>query len=171
MESRPAADCALFSGCIPACIIARCATQLCKTYLQPFVLRFSCNARGTLCPVLLHRSVLPFAKGIFHLLTALETRIPVVQRQAMYTEATFGLDTICRGMEAGKAPEAAIAFEQLRFFYPQLWLQAALDKENILQMYLAEDFSSMKPSFRRSAYIFSMALIPVLQPTGNKFKA
>ena len=104
-------------------------------------------------------------------LTALETRIPVVQRQAMYTEATFGLDTICRGMEAGKAPEAAIAFEQLRFFYPQLWLQAALDKENILQMYLAEDFSSMKPSSRRSAYIFSLALIPVLQPTGNKFKS
>ncbi|MBP5671749.1 MAG: hypothetical protein J6X49_05125 [Victivallales bacterium] len=103
-------------------------------------------------------------------LTTLEERIPVVHRHAMYTEAVFGLDAF-RGMETGKSPEAAIAFAQLRWFYPQLWLQAARDKLYILQQYEREDFTHWDAAPVPLAYIFSSMLLPALKPAGNKFYA
>ena len=103
-------------------------------------------------------------------LTMLEERIPVIQQQAMYTEATFGQDAFL-GMETGNAPDATIAFAQLRWFYPQLWLQAARDKMYILQQYVQEDFTHWQDTPPPSAYIFSCMLNPVLKATGNKFNA
>ncbi|MBO4511450.1 MAG: hypothetical protein J5746_01670 [Victivallales bacterium] len=103
-------------------------------------------------------------------LTMLEERIPVIQQQAMYTEATFGQDAFL-GMETGNAPDATIAFAQLRWFYPQLWLQAAQDKMYILQQYVQEDFTHWQDTPPPSAYIFSNMLNPALKSTGNKFNA
>ena len=103
-------------------------------------------------------------------LTTLEKRIPEVHRHAMYTEAVFGQDAF-RGMETGKSPEATIAFAQLRWFYPQLWLQAARDKLYILQQYEREDFTHWNAAPSPSAYIFSSMLLPALKPAGNMFYA
>ena len=74
-------------------------------------------------------------------------------------------------METGKSPEATIAFAQLRWFYPQLWLQAARDKLYILQQYEREDFTHWNAAPSPSAYIFSSMLLPALKPAGNKFYA
>ncbi|MBQ7649903.1 MAG: hypothetical protein IJS15_03035, partial [Victivallales bacterium] len=125
-------------------------------------------------------------------LSALEERVPVLQQQAMYSEATLGQDVLW-GLERGKSHEMPIAFGDLRFFYPQLWFHAALDKQYILRQYLTEDFSKMSATppragsseqwhFKSSpndglfdkqkanaAYIFSSMLIPNLQTPGNKF--
>ena len=103
-------------------------------------------------------------------LTTLEKRIPEVHRHAMYTEAVFGQDAF-RGMESGKSPEATIAFAQLRWFYPQLWLQAARDKLYILQQYEREDFTHWNAAPSPSAYIFSSMLLTALKPGVNKFYA
>ena len=101
-------------------------------------------------------------------LVALEERVPVIHRQSMYAEAVFSQDVLW-GMETGKAEYAVnVAFAQLRWFYPQLWLQAALDKEQMLKVYLAKDFNSMD-YIKHNAYILSLMLIPVLKPSGNKF--
>ena len=88
----------------------------------------------------------------------------------MYTEAVFGQDSFW-GMETGKSPEATIAFAQLRWFYPQLWLQAARDKLHILQQYEREDFTHWDAAPVPLAYIFSSMLLPALKPAGNKFYA
>ncbi len=120
-------------------------------------------------------------------LDALEERVPVLQHQAMYSEATFGQDVLW-ALERGKAHEMPIAFGDLRFFYPQLWFHAALDKEYILRQYLVEDFSHMPATSSRTgsgrrhtpkgfgdklianaAYVFSRMLVPGLQQAGNKF--
>ncbi|MBQ7179352.1 MAG: hypothetical protein IJS08_18185 [Victivallales bacterium] len=101
-------------------------------------------------------------------LTTLEERIPKIQLHAMYTEATFGQDAFW-GMETGNAPDATIAFAQLCWFYPQLWLQAARDKQYILQQYVQEDFTHWQATPPPSAYIFSNMLNPALKATGNKF--
>ena len=54
----------------------------------------------------------------------------------MYCEAVSMQDVLW-GFETGKLSEGELPFAidlaQLRFFYPQLWLQATLDKENILR--------------------------------------
>ena len=87
----------------------------------------------------------------------------------MFTEAVFGQDAFW-SMEVGKNPEAPIAFAQLRWFYPQLWLQAARDKLHILQQYEKEDFTRIAtPS--PTAYFFSSSLLPALKAAGNKFYA
>jgi len=105
-------------------------------------------------------------------LVGLEKRIPTIHQQAMYYEAVLTQD-ILRGLETGKLSEGefpiAIAFAQLRFFYPQLWLQASLDKENILRQYLAKDFTEFVRT-GPSAYVFSGTLLPGNR-TGNKFYA
>ncbi len=120
-------------------------------------------------------------------LDALEKRVPALHQQAMYSEATFGQDVLW-GLERGKSHEIHMAFGDLRFFYPQLWFHVALDKEYILQQYLAEDFSKMSAAPPRegsgsrhtpndfgdkqimnAAFIFSRMLIPSLQKAGNKF--
>ncbi len=105
-------------------------------------------------------------------LVGLEKRIPTIHQQAMYYEAVLTQD-ILRGLETGKLSEGefpiAIAFAQLRFFYPQLWLQATLDKENILRQYLAKDFTEFVRT-GPSAYVFSGTLLPGNR-TGNKFYA
>ena len=98
-------------------------------------------------------------------MVALEERVPVIHQQAMYSEAIFNLDVIW-GVAMGKA--STIAYAQLRWFYPQLWLQAALDKKYILKMYLAEDFSTMTPT-QNTAYILSGALTSAFKKPGNKF--
>ena len=103
-------------------------------------------------------------------LGALEERIPSIHRQVMYTEAVLGQDCTW-GLETGKAPDALVAFADLRFFYPLLWLQAALDKEYTLRQYLAEDFSAMMPTPPRSAFVFSNAFLPALKPAGGRFHA
>ncbi len=78
---------------------------------------------------------------------------------------------ILRGLETGKLSEGefpiAIAFAQLRFFYPQLWLQATLDKENILRQYLAKDFTEFVRT-GPSAYVFSGMFLPGNR-IGDKF--
>ena len=102
-------------------------------------------------------------------LVALEERIPAIHQQSMYAEAVFSQDVLW-GMETGKAEyDVNIAFVQLRWFYPQLWFQAALDKEQMLKVYLAKDFNSMDDYIKHNAYILSRMLIPVLKPSGNKF--
>ena len=101
-------------------------------------------------------------------LSALDERIPVIHQQAMYTEATLGHDVLLM-MEKGKSAESTIAFAELRFFYPQLWLQASGDKQCILQHYLVEDFTHWSPTPHRSAYILSSMLLPALAKTGDKF--
>ena len=102
-------------------------------------------------------------------LVALEERIPVIHQRSMYAEAVFSQDVLW-GMETGKAEyDVNIAFVQLRWFYPQLWFQAALDKEQMLKVYLAKDFNSMDDYIKHNAYILSRMLIPVLKPSGNKF--
>ena len=102
-------------------------------------------------------------------LTTLEERIPMIHRHAMFTEAVFGQDAFW-SMEVGKNPAAPIAFAQLCWFYPQLWLQAARDKMYILQQYEKEDFTHIAtPS--PTAYFFSSSLLPGLKAAGNKFYA
>ncbi len=104
-------------------------------------------------------------------LAELDKRIPAIHQQAMYFEAVTMQDVL-RGLEMGKLSEGefpfAIALAQLRFFYPQLWLQATLDKENILRQYLAKDFTEFD-STGPSAYVFSGMFLPAMEKTGNKF--
>ncbi len=77
------------------------------------------------------------------------------------------------GLETGKLSEGeflfAIDLSQLRFFYPQLWLQATLDKENILRQYLAKDFTEFDSRPVPSAYVFSRMFLPAMGNVGNKF--
>ncbi|MCR5380843.1 MAG: hypothetical protein K6G44_07670 [Lentisphaeria bacterium] len=100
-------------------------------------------------------------------LVALEEQVPVIHQHSMYAEAVFSQDVLW-GLETGKAEDVNVAFAQLRWFYPQLWLQAALDKEQMLKVYLAEDFNSMD-YIKHNAYILSRMLTPALKPSGNKF--
>ncbi len=109
-------------------------------------------------------------RGLASDLSALEERIPEVHRHAMYTEAVFGQDVFW-GMETGKLPAITIAFAQLRWFYPQLWLQAARDKLYILQQYEQEDFTHWDDAPVPLAYIFSSMSLPALKSAGNKFYA
>lgn len=77
------------------------------------------------------------------------------------------------GFETGKLSEGELPFAidlaQLRFFYPQLWLQATLDKENILQQYLAKDFTEFDSRPVPAAYVFSRMFLPAMGNVGNKF--
>ncbi|MBQ7178389.1 MAG: hypothetical protein IJS08_13320 [Victivallales bacterium] len=105
-------------------------------------------------------------------LVELERRIPTIHQQAMYYDAVF-IQDILRGLETGKLSEddlpIAIALAQLRFFYPQLWLQGTLDKEYILLQFLAKDFTEFVRT-GPSAYVFSGMFLPGNR-TGNKFYA
>lgn len=100
-------------------------------------------------------------------LLLLEKQTAAAQRSAMYTEAVFGQDAFL-GMETGTS--GAIALSPFRWFWPQLWLQVALDKAHILKQYLAEDFGRFD-SHPPCAYVFSRMLLPALQVWGSKFKA
>ena len=103
-------------------------------------------------------------------LVELEKRIPTIHQQAMYYEAVF-IQDILRGVETGKLSEdhypIAIALAQLRFFYPQLWLQGTLDKEYILRQFLAKDFTEFVRT-GPSAYVFSGMFLPGNR-IGDKF--
>ena len=101
-------------------------------------------------------------------LTSLEERIPINHNQAMFTEAAFGQDVIW-GLETGETEDTKVAFADLRWFYPQLWLQATLDKNNLLRQYLVKDFADFCSDPVPLAYVFSSMLHPVLKPVGNKF--
>ncbi len=96
-------------------------------------------------------------------LADLEKRIPAIHQQAMYCEAVL-IQDILRGLETGKLSEdefpIAIALAQLRFFYPQLWLQGTFDKENILRQFLAKDFTEFDSRTVPSAYVFSGMFLP-----------
>ena len=103
-------------------------------------------------------------------LTSLEERIPINHNQAMFTEAAFGQDVIW-GLETGETEDTKVAFADLRWFYPQLWLQASLDKNNLLKQYLVKDFADFCSEPVPLAYVFSSMLHPVLKSVGNKFHA
>jgi hypothetical protein len=101
-------------------------------------------------------------------LTSLEERIPINHNQAMFTEAAFGQDGIW-GLETGETEDTKVAFADLRWFYPQLWLQASLDKNNLLKQYLVKDFADFCSEPVPLAYVFSSMLHSALKSVGNKF--
>ena len=99
---------------------------------------------------------------------ALEERIRAVDWQAMYTEVALMEDTWW-GMETGRSRNAAIPYGQLRFFYPQLWFQAALDRMYMLSQFAGQGgFADMKMPVG-TARMFSAMIIPALQVSGRKF--
>ena len=99
---------------------------------------------------------------------ALEEQIRAVDWQAMYTEAAL-MEDAWWGMETGRSREAVIPYGQLRFFYPQLWFQAARDRMYMLSQFAGQgSFADMKMPVG-TARMFSAMLIPALQVSGRKF--
>ena len=115
-------------------------------------------------------------------LAALERAVPRCHRQAMYGEATSWLDGIT-GLEEGlidyslwmnetygKPGGRAGAFAPYRWIFPQYWYHAALEKEALLRLCLAEDFTKcVSPSNR--LLVMSNMLLPRLKQTGRRFYA
>ncbi|MBP5182820.1 MAG: hypothetical protein J6331_07325, partial [Lentisphaeria bacterium] len=86
---------------------------------------------------------------------------------SMYSEAVLVQD-VFRGLETGTLTKS-VPFAELRFFYPQLWLQCSLDKQFILQKYSAEDFSCVSRDPPRSAFFMSNLLFPESWRIGYRF--
>lgn len=101
-------------------------------------------------------------------LTELKSQITVNHRQAMYSDAVY-LDDFYLQLETGKTRNPVMAFAGLRWFFPQLWLQASLDKNNMLRQYLAEEFSVFKDD-SPSAFIFSHSWLRTRKHEGYVFK-
>ena len=115
-------------------------------------------------------------------LAALELAIQRCHRQAMYGEATSDLDTFT-ALEEGlidysrwmyetyrKPGGRAGAFAPYRWIFPQAWYHAALEKEALLRLYLAEDFTKCVPSSNR-VLIMSNMLLPSFHNSGRKYYA
>ena len=96
----------------------------------------------------------------------LERQVSAVHLQSMYSEAVLTQD-ILQGLETGTVI-GNVAFADLRFFYPQLWLQCSMDKQFILQKFMARDFSCVSSDPPRSAFVMSK-LLPKLQLAGYRF--
>ena len=114
-------------------------------------------------------------------LAALELAVPSCHRQSMYGEATFGLDAVTaleeglidyNGWMSG-AYEKSLALGGLapyRWIFPQYWYHAALDKEAMLRVYLAEDFTKFVPPSNR-LLIMSNMVLPAFDRGGRRFYA
>ena len=112
-------------------------------------------------------------------LAALELAVPSCLRQSMYGEATLGLDAVT-ALEEGlidfsgwmngsyEEPARAGAFAPYRWIFPQFWYHAALDKEAMLRVYLAEDLTKFVPPSNR-LLIMSNMLLPALDNVGRRF--
>ncbi len=100
-------------------------------------------------------------------LDALAKTIPMVHRRAMYSEATFAQDVLW-ALKTGKLKEAPFAIGDFRFFFPQLWLQAARDNTYLIQQFLREDSTKFDTDIP-TAYVFSKMLLPALKVSGEKF--
>jgi len=106
---------------------------------------------------------------------ALERSIPRNHRQALYSEAVFSQDFLV--MLADKPIEidrksTLGTFAPYRWIFPQFWLHAALDRRNMLRVWLQPDFTHGPGSVhQKPVFLLSSMLLPALENIGYRFYA
>lgn len=106
-----------------------------------------------------------------------EKHVTVMQDRALYSEAVMGLD--CFEMLANppktgsQDADKGLISRDLRFFVPQLWWHAALDKANMARSFQVSGFSEMPPhpEVNGRPLILSNMLLPALTSAGKPFSA
>lgn len=118
-------------------------------------------------------------------LKAAEKQVPVMHERTIYSEAICMLDVFVVITEmacqldvfaimtetGNKAADNGLCWRDFRYFVPQLWWYAALDKAYMARAFMVSDFSEMpdrQDVGRRSLYL-SNILLPALQKNGNRF--